>query len=99
MVDRGRVVQPTVGGERLEGNRVVESGAKRSGDGGQVGRVKGTTVQPLEGKIERCASDALRAKDMGVSASFSVIQTRENVLTASPRRKGRWLTPHSDGYQ
>lgn len=32
VVDRGRVVQPTVGGERLEGNRVVESGAKRSGD-------------------------------------------------------------------
>lgn len=52
------------------------------GDRGQVGRGKGAAVQPLEGKTESCAADALRKRDIGVSASFSVTQTRENVLTA-----------------
>lgn len=43
---------------------------------------KRTGVQPLEGKIERCAADALRAGALGVSTCFSITQTRENVLTA-----------------
>lgn len=70
--DRGREVERAEGGEkRVErhpfvgrevpsGRVVLRPGWARKGD----------SFQPLEGKVERCAAEALRVGDIGVPASF-----------------------------
>lgn len=69
---------------RLEGDRIGEREVPSGRGGlGLSGRRTGTAFQPLEGKAERCATEALGMGDIGVPASL-FCHTDKRKWTCSP---------------
>lgn len=99
MTGEGRLSRQRGGEKRVEGDPVV---GREVPSGRGVLRPswarKRDSFQPLEGKVERCAAEALRVGDAGVPASFFCHTDQRKRTFSLSWEEGAVSGPHSAGH-